>query len=98
MRTVKAERRLEHGLARSRSAAGREAGQQGRAQADPTTYYNSCTNKPRQWSRTRRHLTGLLETRTFFRLSGAYTPTLFPNEFHEGSLTFLGQTDRFVRV
>src|SRR6266550_364843 len=46
---------------------------------------------------------GLVDTSRILELalflaSDGHTPTPFPNEFHEGSLTFLGETDRFVRV
>src|SRR5207245_5327182 len=72
MRTVKAERRPGHGLARSLSAAGRAAGQQGRAQADPTTYYSSCTSRPRQWSGTLRRLMASGNLRVFPLVWGVY--------------------------
>src|SRR5437879_13725171 len=98
MRTVKAEQRRGLGLALSRLAAGRAAALQERAQADPTIYSSSCTNKPRQWSGTHRHLTASA-TQTLFSACPRRIP-LPPssNEFHEGSLTFLGQTVCFVPV
>src|SRR5207244_10617715 len=49
----------------------------------------------------RRGLVGasrLLETPRFFPACNGYTLPRSPNEFHEGSLTFLGETDRFVHV
>src|SRR5437879_986992 len=97
MRTVKAEQLPEHGLARSRLAAGRAAGQQGRAQADHTTYYSSCTNKPKPWSGTRKRLTASGNSRFFPLVTGIPLPAS-PNEFREESLTFLGQTVCFVHV
>src|SRR5438105_10492802 len=98
MRTVKVEQRREHGLARNRLAAGRAAGLQGRAQADPTIYYSSCTNRLKPWSGTPRLLTASGTFAGFFSLVTGIPLPPFPNKFHEGRFTFLGQTVCFVRV
>src|SRR5260370_2983231 len=87
MRTGKAEQRPEHGRARSRSAAGRAAAQQGRAQADPTTYYSSCTNKPKPWSKTRRRLTASGYSRFFPLVPGIPLPHSRTNFTKEDSLS-----------
>src|SRR5205807_9448448 len=98
MRTGKVEQRLEHGLARSRLAVGRGVGLRERARVVPTICSSSCTNKPRQWSRTRRHLMASGTFTGFFSLVTGITLPPSPNRFHEGSLTFLGQTVCFVHV
>src|SRR5438876_389485 len=98
MRTGKAEQRPAHGPAHNRLEAGRAAALQGRAQADPTTYYSSCTNKPRQWSRTRRRLTASGTFAGIFSLVTGIALPPSPNKFHEGRFTFLGQTVCFVRM
>src|SRR5207245_9270069 len=64
----------------NRSAAGRAAGQQGRAQADPTTYHSSCTNKPRPSSGTHRRLTASRNFHGLFLACNGYTPTRLPEQ------------------
>src|SRR5436853_5575651 len=98
MRTVRVERRRGRGRARSLLAAGRGVGLRERARVVPTICSSSCTSRLRQWSGTRRHLTAFGAFAGFFLLVAGIPLPPSPNEFHEGSFVFLGETDHFVRV